>query len=204
MAKRTTKTVEPKPPRVAIINVALARAAEGWRGVTLREIAEGAGIGFGEVYAIFRTPADIVAGIIDDATDAALAEALPDAALSPKDRVFDAAMNALDALKAKRAALGEMTSAYRLSPIDGAPVLRALWRLARVSLERAGIDASGVAGTTRVAALARTLFLTIRVLAEDDEGMSRTMAALDTRLREAERWAKRLGWGKAAAEETGS
>lgn len=196
MAKRSSKT-ETKSPREAIIATALARAGD-WRGVTLREIAEGAGLEFGEVYAVFETPAAVVAGILNDATDAAIREPLPDASLSPKDRIFDAAMNAFDALKDKRAAIGAMVEAYRLSPVGGVAVWRALGRLARVSLERAGVSASGASGAARIAALTRTLFLIFRVFAEDEDGLSRTMAGLDTRLREAERWAKRLGWGKKA------
>ena len=58
------------------------------------------------------------------------------------------------------------------------------------------VAAARAAGAARVAALSRSLFLVLAVFAEDDEGLSRTMAALDTRLREAEGWAKRLGWDR--------
>lgn len=196
MAKRVSK---PKSsPRDLMIDAARAHA-QAWRKVTLRDIAEGAGVTFADVYAAFPTPADLVAGLIDDATDAAIAQPVPDTSLSPKDRVFDAAMNAFDALKDRRQGVGDMVAAYRFDPLGGAPVWRAIGRLARVSLERAGVGASGLTGAARVAALTRTLFLVIGVFAEDDDGLARTMAALDTRLREAERWAKRLGWGKSEA-----
>lgn len=196
MASRKKSAPDIQPPRAAIIDAALTIAGEGgWRTATLRDLSVAAALPFGEVYELFETPAHVAAAVLNEAVTAAMAEPLPDASLSPKDRIFDAAMNVFDALKDRRAALGAMLSAYRLRPLVGAPVLGALSRFARVTLERAGVEAAGVIGGARIAVLARSLALVLAVFADDDEGLSRTMAALDTRLREAERWAKRLGWG---------
>lgn len=189
------------PPREAVFAAARAAAEDGrWDRVTLRGLSEAANVPFGQVYALFRSPAEVVAALLNGAIDTAVAEPLPDETLSPKDRVFDAAMNVFDALKDQRAAIGPMLAVYRWKPLAGGPVWRSLARFARVSLERAGIGAEGAAGGARVAALARSLALVLAVFAEDEDGLSRTMAALDTRLREAERWAKRLGWGDARPE----
>jgi hypothetical protein len=199
MAKARTSKAKPLPPREALFAAARAAAEDGrWDRVTLRGLSEAAAVPFGQVYALFRSPAELVAGLLNEAIERAIAEPLPDASLSPKDRIFDAAMNVFDLLKDQRAAIGPMLSAYRWHPVGGAPVWRSLGRFARVSLERAGVSAEGAAGAARVAALARSLALVLAVFAEDEDGLSRTMAALDTLLREAERWAKRLGWNKAA------
>ena len=198
MATKKKSSSVPISPREAIIVAALKIAeAGGWRAATLRELSEAAALPFGEVYGSFKTPAHVAGAVLGDAVRAAMEEPLPDTSLSPKDRIFDAAMNVFDGLKDRRAALGAMIAAYRLRPMSGAPVLGALARFARVTLERAGVGADGAAGAARIAVLARTLALVLGVFAEDDAGLSRTMAALDTRLRESERWAKRLGWSAA-------
>lgn len=192
MARKT----KPADPRAAIVETALRLAAEGrWRGLSLDDLAKEAALPVSEVYALFETPAHVAAAILASAVAASMDAPPPETSLSPKDRLFDAAMNVLDALKDRRAALGAMLAAYRFRPLAGAPVLGALARFARVALERAGIDAGGAAGAARIAALSRSLWLVLQVFGNDDEGLSRTMAALDTRLREAEGWAKRFGWG---------
>jgi AcrR family transcriptional regulator len=205
MPAKTTKTAKPvaKPvpmdPRDDVIAAALNIAASGeWPGVTIRGLSEAASVPFGEAYAAFPSPAHVAAAVLNRGVQAAIDEMLPEASLSAKDRLFDAVMNVLDTLKDNRAALGEMLASYRWKPVIGAPVFGVLGRFARVSLDRAGIATEGAAGAARVAALSRTLWLVLGVYAEDDDGLPRTMAALDTRLREAERWAKRLGWGPAA------
>ena len=202
MPARTPKpTAKPVPidPRDDVIDAALNAAAAGeWTGITLRALSEAASIPFGEAYAAFPSPAHVAAEVLNRGVRAAMNDMLPEASLSPKDRLFDAVMNVLDALKTNRAALGEMLASYRWKPVAGAPLFGVLGRFARVSLDRAGIATEGAAGAARIAALTRTLWLVLGVYAEDDDGLSRTMAALDTRLREAERWAKRLGWGPAA------
>jgi hypothetical protein len=196
MAARKKTTNLPRSPRAAIISAALQLAEAGrWRNVTLRDLSEAAALPFAEVEALFATPAHVAAAVLGDGVTAGMAEALPEASLSPKDRIFDAAMNVFDALKDQRGGLGAMLAAYRLRPVAGAPVLGALTRFARISLERAGVGAEGAAGAARVAVLVRALSLVLGVFAEDEAGLSRTMAALDTLLREAERWAKRLRWG---------
>lgn len=194
MAKARAKS-KVLSPREAVFAAARAAAEDGrWERVTLRGLSEAANVPFGQVYALFRSPPEVVAALLNGAIETAIAEPLPDATLSAKDRIFDAAMNVFDVLKDQRAAIGPMLAAYRWHPVGGAPVWRSLARFARVSLERAGIVATGAAGAARIAALTRSLAVVLAVFAEDDEGLSRTMAALDTRLREAERWAKRFGW----------
>lgn len=201
MAKAKSAKTKASDPKAAIFAAARAAAEDGrWDRVTLRGLSEAAGVPFGQVYALYRSPAEVVAALLNGAVEAAMAEPLPDASLSAKDRIFDAAMNVFDLLKDQRAAIGPMLAAYRWHPVAGAPVWRSLARFARVSLERAGVGATGAAGGARVAALARTLALVLAVFAEDEDGLARTMAALDTRLREAERWAKRLRWDDARPE----
>src|SRR5262245_943661 len=112
--KRTTSAL---PPREAVFAAARAAAEDGrWGRVTLRGLSEAANVPFCQVYALFRSPADVVAGLLADALDAAIADALPDASLSPKDRIFDAAMNVFDALKPHRAGIAGMLAAYRWKP----------------------------------------------------------------------------------------
>jgi len=198
MARKHSGKSHPSDPRGALLAAALAAAEDGrWQAVTLRALSEAAAVPFGQAYALFHSPGDVAAAVLNDAVLAATAEPLPDASLSPKDRIFDAAMNVFDRLKDRRSGLGGFMATYRWRPVAGGAFWRSLGRFARISLERSGVAADGAAGAARVAALTRVLALVLAVFAEDDDGLSRTMAALDTRLREAERWAKRFGWDKA-------
>ena len=194
---RPASAADAEETRQAVIDATLEIAAEGgWADVTLRALAERAEVPFAQVYGAFRTPAHVVAAVLNEAVTASLEEALPDGALSIRDRAFDAAMNVLDALKPRRAALGAMLRSYRLRPLAGAPALGAVARFARVTLERAGAGADGAGGAARIASTARLLWRVLGVFAADDEGLSKTMAELDARLRDAEGWAKRLGWAR--------
>src|ERR1700727_3372929 len=114
---------------------ALALAAERpWRGVSLREIAERAGVDFAALYA--KAPAKPLLGL-------ALSETLDRAALAtaatqsddPHDRLFDATMARVEAMEAHREALRSMARGE--GPISIAPHLpltaRAILEAARVT-----------------------------------------------------------------------
>ncbi len=187
-----------QPPRRRLVDAALDVAREGgWRDATLRAIATRADLTYADAYREFRSPEAIVGAILREARDAALAAPLPDAAMSTKDRIFDAAMNAFDALVPYREGFAAMVESYRSRPLAAAALARELYELARISLDRAGVSTSGAAGAARTAQMSRILVETMREFGRDDEGASLTMAALDRRLRDAERWAKRLGWREA-------
>jgi len=186
---------------VRLTGAALAIAAEGgWAEATLRGIAERAGLSYAEAWAIARTPEAVVRCLLHQARDAAMAAPLPDGSLSAKDRIFDAAMQVLEALEPAREGLSAMARTYRRRPLQGAELAGAVAGLARLSLDRAGVTASGLSGGVRVAALSRILLRMLQDFGADEDGLPATMAALDQRLREAESWAKRLGWTERRAD----
>lgn len=153
---------------------ALALAAEGpWREVSLRQVAERAGVDFPDLYARAPTRSLLVLRISRQLDRAALATGAG-AAEDVHDRLFDAAMARVEAMEAHRSALLSMARG------DNPAVLAAHLPLtARAILEAAGVTA------TAPRLLAMTLVWTrIAQVWRDDEGaLNRTMAEIDKRLR---------------------
>jgi hypothetical protein len=109
---------------------------------------------------------------------------------SPRDRLFDVLMRRIEALTPYKAATRSlMRSARRNAGLAFA--LNALaTRSQRWMLEAAGIGAHGPKGALRAQGAALMFARVLGVwLDDDEEGLDRTMAALDRGLSSAERWA---------------
>ena len=106
-----------------------------------------------------------------------------------RDRLFDILMRRFDAVSPYRPGLRALLAESRRDPglvLCSAPrLLRSMaW-----SLEAAGIRTGGIVGTIRVKALAALYLSVMRVWVDDESpDMAGTMAALDGRLRRAERF----------------
>lgn len=169
-----------------IVAAAMALAAERpWREVTLRDIAERAGIGLvgmrelagskGEVLALF-------ARAIDDEVLAAAPR--PEPGEAKRDALFEIVMARFDALAPYKPALKSIMADGGADPA----LLRAMLSSQAWMLQAAGIDSSGMQGGVRVAGLASVYASVARTWLEDDDpGLARTMAVLDRRLRRGER-----------------
>ena len=194
-AKTATTSRSSGTPRDRILDAALAVAErDGWRKASLGAIAQEASVPLHELYREFRSRAAILRGLIARTDASVLAEtpaADPDE--SPRDRLFEVLMRRFDALKPHRAAVKVIARELGCDPPAALCSAPAFLRSMAWMLEAAGVSAAGLHGRLRVRALAVLYLSELRVFLRDDtEDLSKTMAALDRRLRQAEPW---LGLG---------
>ncbi len=161
-----------------------------WRDITLRDVAERAGVGFAELYA--RTPSKaallwrLSARFDRQAFEAAAADAQP----APRDRLFEAFMARLEAMEPHRAVL------IVLARGAGSGVLGPrLPVTARGLLEASGVDTSGGRGALRVAAFTAVWARVLQVWRDDEGALNRTMAEIDKLLARTEKRLARVGAG---------
>ena len=111
--------------RDRIIAAALRLAADKpWDDVTMREIADGAGIGLAEMRREFGSKGAIVAAFTRATDDAVLARAPKPAADQPaRDRIFDVIMTRFDVLAPYKAAIKSIADSR---PMDSA-ILKKAW-----------------------------------------------------------------------------
>jgi AcrR family transcriptional regulator len=177
-------------PAARVVDAALALAArEGWRSVSLAAIADEAGIGILQLYSIFRSKAAILDAFHRRIDAAALVGADAAEDERPRDRLFDVIMRRFDALNAHKSAVAAIVRDAATDPLAVLCGLPALLSSMSWMLEVSGVSASGWVGRTRAKLLLGIYLSVLRVwLADDSADMTRTMAALDSRLRRAERW----------------
>lgn len=181
--------------RNKIIDAALRLAAsEGWAGLSLDRIAREAGIGLADFRKEFSSKADILAAFTRAVDDAVLAKTGPASANNaPRDRLFDVLMTRFETMAPYKPGLKRLREAMPRSLTDGAVQLGASARSLYWMLAAAGIDAEGGRGAIRVPGLMALYARVFDIWLEDgDPGLSRTMAALDSRLRRGERAMQRL------------
>lgn len=180
-----------------IVDAALALAArDGWTGVSLAAIAAEAGLSVLQLYAVFRTKTAILDALHRSVDEAALAGTASEEAERPRDRLFDILMRRFDALNPHKEAVSAIARGAVSDPLSALCGVPALLNSMGWMLETSGVSASGWSGRARVKLLLGIYLSVLRVwLADDSADMSRTMAALDARLRHAERW---LGLAAAA------
>lgn len=168
-----------------IISAALALAAEKrWSVVTLSQIAERASVALVDLKGNFSSKGDILSAFTRMVDDEVLRRTPPRAsAMAPRDALFDVIMGRFDVLEPYKHALKSIAADAMMDPSRVAAFLTTQ----RWMLEAAGISAHGVDGGLRVAGLAAVYGSVFRTWLEDDDaGLSRTMAALDRRLRRGE------------------
>ena len=197
MAKRRSPRSDAAPAGPAhgdsdkIIDAALACIArQGWRRLSLADIAAEAGLPILRVYRLFSSKPAILCGFfrrIDEAVLAAPPEGEPDE--RPRDRVFDLLMRRFDALQPHRAALDVLARELPTDPLAALAAGAGLLRSMRWMLEAAGISGEGLGGAVAVKLTAAAYLATLRVWRRDESpDLAPTMAALDRRLRGIERW----------------
>jgi AcrR family transcriptional regulator len=178
-----------------VIAAALRLAAErGWHKVSLRDIAEGSGLGDAELR---RRYACKMAVLLSHAQaierQAAALEPPFDAEDSPRDRLFELLMQRIDLLKPHQAAIAAILRDLPRDPVGVIAAAPEIMRLMAGILEAAGLPARGPFGLLRGKGLALIWFATLRVWATDESpDHARTMAALDGYLRRVEPWAGRF------------
>jgi len=173
-------------PKGRILAAALDCAAKkGWAEVTLADIAEAAKLPLPDLRNELGSKAEILAGLVRAVDDEVLKRAPKRAeGQSARDALFDIVMSRFDVLAHYKAAL---KSIHASGPAD-LSLARPLLSSMHWMLEAAGISTDGATGSLRITGLATVYASVFRTwLQDDDPGLAGTMAALDRRLRRAER-----------------
>ncbi len=159
-------------------------AAKPWGEVTMHDIATAAATDLVHLRREFPSKTAIVSAFGRAVDDAVLTKATkPDPAQPARDRIFDVIMTRLDVLQPYKAGLKSIRSA---SSAD-LELMRRMMASQAWMLHAAGVPTDGMTGFSRVAGLASVYTSTVDTwLADDDPGLSRTMAALDRRLKRGE------------------
>jgi AcrR family transcriptional regulator len=194
--KRERKAQSPPPPRGTsdrdkAVDALMALLAEhSFEDIGLAEVAGRAGLKLSQLRAEFGSTLAIVAAHIKDIDRAVLAGG--DAGMSeepPRERLFDVEMRRLEALAPYKDAVHSLLRSARRSPglalaLNALAVRSQTWML-----EAAGIGAAGPKGRLRAQGAALMFARVLGVwLDDEDEGLDRSMAALDRGLASAERW----------------
>jgi ubiquinone biosynthesis protein COQ9 len=156
-----------------------------WSEVTLRDIAQAAGVSMADMKREVSSKGHIF-GLFTAAVDKeVLAKAgEPDPNQSPRDNLFETIMNRFDVMQPYRAGIKSILAGSIPDPRLAQRLLSSqAWML-----EAAGISSYGPVGGLKTIGLSSVYMQVVRVwLDDDDPGMARTMATLDRRLRRGER-----------------
>ncbi len=177
-----------------------------YAAVTLREVAEAAGMGLAELYALFTDKAALAMAFMAR-IDAEVLAGVPqsnDPEETARDRLFDTMMRRYDALKPYRAVLGALRQAMTGDPLLALALGPAIRRSMGCMLEAANLPADGISGAARQNGLLAIHYTVSGVFERDDSvDLSKTMAALDRRLKTAEKWVQLFEkYGKSLLPET--
>jgi AcrR family transcriptional regulator len=158
------------------------------------EIAERADMTLSDLRELFGSTIAILAAQMKNIDRAVLSADTGDLAEEPvRERLFDVLMRRLEALAPHREAIRSLAQSAACNPglalaLNGFAVRSQQWMLTA-----AGIDASGPKGMMRAQGLAMMFAGVLRTwLRDDDEGLARTMAALDRALARGQVWSGML------------
>ena len=165
----------------------------GFVEVTLRDVAAAADLGLADLYRLYPDKVAL-AGAFMARIDAAVLAGTPrqaDPEETARDRLFDVMMRRYDALKPYRAASAAIRRAGTRDPLLALAMGPALRRSMAAMLEAAALPSDGLRGAVRQNGLLAIHYAVARVFDRDDSvDLSKTMAALDSRLKMAERWSQ--------------
>lgn len=163
--------------------------------VTLRDVASAADLGLADLYRLYPDKIALAAAFMAR-IDAAVLAGTPrqgDPEETARDRLFDVMMRRYDALRPYRAALAAIRRAGIRDPLLALALGPPLRRSMAAMLEAAALPSDGLRGAARQSGLLAIHYAVARVFDRDDTvDLSKTMAALDSRLKMAERWSQLL------------
>jgi AcrR family transcriptional regulator len=163
--------------------------------VSLRDVAAASGLGMAELYKLYPGKVALVAAFMARIDGAVLAgtPAELDPEETTRDRLFDVMMRRYDALKPYREASAAIRRAAARDPVLALSMGPAVRRSMALMLEAAAVPSDGLAGALRQNGLLAIHYAVSRTFDRDESAdLSKTMAALDGRLKSAERWAQWL------------
>ena len=159
--------------------------------IGLAEVAGRAGIKLSQLRAEFGSTLSILAAYIKDIDRKVLAGGDADMTEEPaRERLFDVLMRRLETLAPYKEAVRSVMCSARRNPGLAFALNAMAVRSQHWMLEAAGIGATGPRGALRAQGAALMFARVLSVWIDDEEeGLDRTMAALDRGLNSAERWA---------------
>ena len=168
-------------------------AEKGYADVALRDVAQAAGLEFADLYRLYPDKTALAAAFMAriDADVMAGTGSSVDPEETARDRLFDVMMRRYDALRPHRAALRALRRAGTRDPMLAIAMGPPLRRSMAAMLEAASVASDGLPGALRQNGLLAIHYAVSRVFDRDDsQDLSKTMAALDSRLKTAERWSQ--------------
>jgi len=166
---------------------------KGFVDVSLRDVAERAGMGLAELYRLYPDKVALTAAFMAR-VDTEVLSGVPrrsDPEETARDRLFDVLMRRYDALRPHRAALAAIRRAATRDPMLAIAIGPALRRSMAALLEAASLPSEGLSGALRQNGLLAIHYAVSRVFDRDETAdLSKTMAALDGRLKMAEKWSQ--------------
>jgi len=180
-----------KSNREKIIDALLALLAEKrFEDIWFGDIAARAGLTLADCRAEFRSVLSVLAAHMKETDRQVLAGG--DADMSeeaPRERLFDVLMRRLEALALHKAAVRSLARSAACDPALAFALNGLTLRSMQWMLTAADISAAGPKGMVRAQGLALLYASVLRVWFNDDEeGLPRTMAALDRALDRVARW----------------
>jgi len=185
-----------------VIDAALSLIAQqGWRRLSMAEIAATADLPILNLYRVFPSKPTILCAFFRRIDEAVLATPLDaEADARPRDRIFDLLMRRFNALQPYRGALAVLGRELPMDPIGALAAGAGLLRSIAWMLEAAGIATDGIGGAVALKLTTACYVAAGRVwLRDESPDLAPTMAALDRRLRGIERW---LGPGRRTQRDT--
>lgn len=164
-------------------------ATQGWRDLSLADIAAEAGLDMATTHGIYPTKAAILLALARQ-SDHDILTSLADDPLEggAKDRLFDLLMRRVDRLQQHRDAYLTLLRELPQTPFEATCLSRQVRRSMGLMLETAGISTSGLRGLVRVQGLVAIYLAGLHAWRRDDsEDLAKTMAEIDKRLGQAVR-----------------
>jgi len=178
-----------------VIAAALRLAAEqGWRRLSMHDIAEAAGLPAETLRRHFPCKTSILLAYAKEVERRAAAAPTPfEAEDTVRDRLFELLMQRIDILSEEKPSVARILQDLPADPLGAAAAAPEVLRLMAPILDLAGVSAAGPVGWLRCKGLAGIWLATLCAWAKDDSpDHARTMAALDGYLRRAEPVARLL------------
>lgn len=184
---------QPDPREKIVAALMDLLAVKRWNDVGLADVAAGSGVSLAELRALYPSKGAILAGFVRQIDLDVLAHDVKDMADEPvRERLFDVLMRRFEAVKDHREALRSIRDGLRADPAGAAALNQVAISSMQWMLAAAGVQEAGLIGTLRAQGLVLVLGRVFETFLNDpDEGLARTMTALDAELRRAESLARR-------------
>lgn len=189
-------------PKEKIIDSALRLAAEeGWDSLSLDKIAARADINLSVFRRDFASKSQILAAFSRAVDDAVMMRITAEPNISTRERLFDVLMTRFEVMAPYKAGLRRIHDDLRRHPGQGLAQLLVMAKSQYWMLSAAGVAADGTLSVLRVPGLF-TIYASVfnTWLDDEDSGLSKTMAALDSHLQRGERIMTRLNDLRVAAD----